>query len=42
MVDQTQLMASFAPRVEAHGGWLALKHDVTAIERTGGGFDAAR
>ncbi len=38
VIDQMQLMSSFAREVEAGGGWLALKHDVTAIERTAEGF----
>jgi L-2-hydroxyglutarate oxidase LhgO len=38
VVDQSALMASLAAACEANGGWIALKHDVTAIDRTGGGF----
>jgi L-2-hydroxyglutarate oxidase LhgO len=38
VVDQMQLMSSFASAIEARGGWLAMKHDVTAIERTSEGF----
>jgi L-2-hydroxyglutarate oxidase LhgO len=38
VVDQSALMASYAAEAEAHGGWIALKHEVTAITRTGAGF----
>jgi L-2-hydroxyglutarate oxidase LhgO len=38
VVDQIALMRSFAAEVEAHGGVIALKHEVTAIERCDGGF----
>ncbi|MBF6600250.1 MAG: NAD(P)/FAD-dependent oxidoreductase [Dehalococcoidia bacterium] len=40
VIDQTQLMASFAREIEARGGWLALKHEVTAVDRLpeGAGF----
>jgi L-2-hydroxyglutarate oxidase LhgO len=38
VVDQSALMASYAAEVEARGGWMALKHEVLAIERADGGF----
>lgn len=38
VVDQSALMASYAGAIEARGGWLALKHDVVAINRVEGGF----
>ena len=38
VVDQSAFMASLALSVEANGGWVALKHEVTALERDGGGF----
>jgi len=38
VVDQSAFMASLAAAVEANGGWIALRHDVTAIERAPGGF----
>jgi L-2-hydroxyglutarate oxidase LhgO len=39
VVDQSALMASFAAAAQAGGAWIALKHEVTAIERTAGGFN---
>ncbi len=39
VIDLSQLMASFATAVEAQGSWIALKHDVTGIERVAGGFE---
>ena len=39
VIDQLQLMASFEREIEASGGWLALKHELTAIERVAGGFE---
>jgi L-2-hydroxyglutarate oxidase LhgO len=39
VVDQSALMASFAAAAEAGGAWVALKHDVAAIERIAGGFE---
>ncbi|MBI5289083.1 MAG: NAD(P)/FAD-dependent oxidoreductase [Chloroflexi bacterium] len=38
VVDQLGLMASFAAAATERGAWIALKHDVTAIERAEGGF----
>jgi L-2-hydroxyglutarate oxidase LhgO len=38
VVDQSGLMASYATAIEASGGWIALKHDVTSVERVAGGF----
>ena len=38
VVDQSALMASFAAEVEARGGIIALKHDVTAAGRQHDGF----
>ena len=38
VVDQMELMRSFAATVAEHEGWVALKHDVTSIDRVGGGF----
>jgi L-2-hydroxyglutarate oxidase LhgO len=38
VVDQSALMASYASAIESRGGWLALKHDVVAIDRVEGGF----
>jgi len=38
VVDVSALMASFATEIAAHDGVVALKHDVTSIERDGGGF----
>jgi L-2-hydroxyglutarate oxidase LhgO len=38
VVDQSALMRSLASEVEANGGWVALKHDVTSIERCAEGF----
>ncbi|MDE3096549.1 MAG: NAD(P)/FAD-dependent oxidoreductase [Chloroflexota bacterium] len=38
VVDQMQLVASFAAAVEAAGGWIALKHEVVGVERVAGGF----
>ena len=39
VIDQLQLMASYEREIEARGGWLALKHEVVAIERIAGGFE---
>ncbi|MDP9236567.1 MAG: NAD(P)/FAD-dependent oxidoreductase [Chloroflexota bacterium] len=39
VVDQSALMASLAAACEANAGWIALKHDVTAIERIKSGFE---
>ena len=39
VVDQSGLMASYAAAAQANGAWIALKHDVTAIERIDGGFE---
>jgi L-2-hydroxyglutarate oxidase LhgO len=38
VVDQSALMASFATEVSARDGWIALRHEVTSIERNGSGF----
>lgn len=38
VVDQAALAASFAAAAGEGGAWLALKHDVVAIERDGAGF----
>ncbi len=38
VVDQAALFASYAAAAEANGAWLALKHEVTAIDRRRGGF----
>jgi L-2-hydroxyglutarate oxidase LhgO len=38
VVDQAALFASYAAAAEANAAWLALKHEVTAIERRRGGF----
>jgi L-2-hydroxyglutarate oxidase LhgO len=38
VVDQSALMASLAAACETNGGWVTLKHDVTAIDRIRGGF----
>lgn len=38
VVDQSALMASFAAEAQSRGAWIALKHDVVAIERAGAGF----
>lgn len=38
VVDAAALMASLAAEAEAHGAWIALKHDVTWVERAGDGF----
>jgi L-2-hydroxyglutarate oxidase LhgO len=38
VVDQSALMASYAADLQQNGGWLALKHDVIAAERTHDGF----
>jgi L-2-hydroxyglutarate oxidase LhgO len=39
VVDQSALMASYAEEAEAHGGWIALKHEVTAVARSGAAFE---
>jgi L-2-hydroxyglutarate oxidase LhgO len=39
VVDQTSYMRSLADEIEAHGGWLALKHEMTAVDRVAGGFE---
>jgi L-2-hydroxyglutarate oxidase LhgO len=39
VVDQSALMASFAAAAQAGGAWIALKHEVVAIERTAGAFE---
>jgi L-2-hydroxyglutarate oxidase LhgO len=39
VVDQSGLIASYAAAAQADGAWIALKHDVTAIERITGGFE---
>ena len=39
VVDQSALMASFAAAAVADDGWIALKHEVAAIERIAGGFE---
>ena len=38
VIDQAALCASYAAAAEANGAWIALKHEVTAIERVAGGF----
>ena len=38
VVDQSALMRSFAAETEAHGGMIALKHNVTSIERRDAGL----
>src|SRR5437773_250676 len=38
VVDQLELMSSYASAIEERGGWIALKHEVTTIERVAGGF----
>ena len=38
VVDQSALMRTYAADAESHGGWIALKHEITAIERVSGGF----
>jgi L-2-hydroxyglutarate oxidase LhgO len=38
VVDQSGLMASYASAAQQAGAWMALKHDVTSIERVEGGF----
>jgi L-2-hydroxyglutarate oxidase LhgO len=38
VVDQSTFMRSLGAEVEANSGMVALKHDVTSIERTAGGF----
>jgi L-2-hydroxyglutarate oxidase LhgO len=38
VVDASALMASLAAEAQSHGAWIALQHDVTAVERAGGGF----
>lgn len=39
VVDQAALMASYAAAAREQGASIALKHDVTAIERHAGGFE---
>ncbi len=39
VVDPSELMASFAHALEERGGWLALKNELTAVERVPGGFE---
>ncbi len=39
VVDQAGLMASYAAAAQASGAWIALKHEVTSIERIAGGFE---
>jgi len=39
VVDQMALLASFAAAFTANGGWIALRHQVRAIERVPGGFE---
>jgi L-2-hydroxyglutarate oxidase LhgO len=39
VVDPSELMASYAHELEARGGWLALKHELTGVERVPGGFE---
>ncbi|HXK33516.1 MAG TPA: NAD(P)/FAD-dependent oxidoreductase [Dehalococcoidia bacterium] len=39
VVDQSALMASFATEAQSRGAWIALKHDVVAIERATAGFE---
>ena len=39
VVDQSALMASFAAAAQADGAWIALKHEVTAVDRVSGGFE---
>jgi L-2-hydroxyglutarate oxidase LhgO len=38
VVDQSALMASYAADAASRGAWIALKHDVVAIDRDAGGF----
>ncbi|HYM15853.1 MAG TPA: NAD(P)/FAD-dependent oxidoreductase [Dehalococcoidia bacterium] len=38
VVDQLALMASFAAAAQERGAWIALKHDLTGVERAGSGF----
>ncbi len=38
VVDQFELMKSYAAAIEERGGWIALKHDVHAIARDPRGF----
>src|SRR5439155_26735148 len=42
VVDQLELMSSYASAIEERGGWMALKHEVAAIERIAGGFEISR
>jgi L-2-hydroxyglutarate oxidase LhgO len=39
VVDQSALMASYAAEAQASGAAIALKHEVTGIQRIAGGFD---
>ena len=39
VVDQSAYMSSLAAEIEARGGWIALKHEVTSVERVAGGFE---
>jgi L-2-hydroxyglutarate oxidase LhgO len=39
VVDQSGLMASYAAAAQDAGAWIALKHEVTSIERIAGGFE---
>jgi L-2-hydroxyglutarate oxidase LhgO len=39
VVDQSGLMASFASAAGERGAWVALKHEVTSIARSEGGFE---
>lgn len=41
VVDQSGLMASFAAVAQERGAWLALKHEITGIDRVAGGFSIA-
>ena len=38
VVDQSAYMQSLARETEARGGWLALKHEITGLQREGDGF----
>lgn len=38
IVDAHELCTSWLAEAEAHGAWLALRHEVVAIERRGGGY----
>jgi L-2-hydroxyglutarate oxidase LhgO len=38
VIDQLALMASFAAGAQERGAWMALKHEVTGVERSGAEF----